>query len=175
MTTNPFTAEAAESAAAASAFKGSVSPERHRLLVEAVGFATVGNAIDTAELLAMQRVDSMERAMLHYGLVPAEDGLNLEGIDDAGRELITAILAALRDPESTTQIAVYDATTYVTDRIALAARVLDIDEERLAAFYGAEAELIVTSETPEFDAFAEARENDKPAKGKGKKAKGQAS
>lgn len=156
MTTNPFTAEAAESAAAAQAFNGSTNPERHRLLVEAVGFATVGNAIDTAELLAMQRATKMESAQLQFGLIPAENALDLDGIDDDGRALLVQIRNAYLDPESTLQVAAFDDTSYETDRIALAARVLGIDEERLAAFFGAEREYVIT-DTDGFDAFAEAR------------------
>lgn len=173
--TNPFTDQAAKFATEAQAFQGSTNPERHRLLVEAVGFATVGNAIDSAELLAITRAKGMEGAILQYALVPAENALDLGGLNDAERELLATIAAAALDAESTLRVIVYDDNTYDTERVAQAALLLKVDEERLAAFIGGEREYTITDTGA--DIFAEAAEDraapePKVKSGKGKKSKG---
>lgn len=133
---NEFTGHAANRAE--DALATNPGPVRNVAIAEAHAFAAVSQAVDTAELLAIEKVTSMQHAMDVYDLAPAEALLDVSKLDPDIRDAINGILATT-DPDSDTRVVLYDGregSGWERQRLEAAATILGLDWETLGRLIG---------------------------------------
>jgi hypothetical protein len=127
---NEFTQAAVAAAEEAQAWRGN-APARVEKFAEAAALASVADALDRAELLAITRATTMEKAMTLYGLAPTESLLDVSALTEDTQAVIRTIVEADDDPDSTAGVVFYDTregSGFDTQRVAAAASILGLDE-----------------------------------------------
>lgn len=127
---NEFTQAAVAAAEEAQAWRGN-APARVEKFAEAAALASVADALDRAELLAITRATTMEKAMTLYGLAPAESLLDVSVLSESAQDAITALIEADAPDGPPIEVVIVDRREgmgFDAQRVAAATSILGLDK-----------------------------------------------